>query len=127
MDLSPVGMVCSFCGAVGTQETRFAGGLGAAMCADCLSYHHERFQSSENLVAISKPPWEKMSDAEVLGTLPRISAVTEQVDRFLDDWVQMCRARNLSWAEIGKAMGVSRQAAWERFSEVRASRRRGTA
>ncbi len=35
----------------------------------------------------------------------------------------MARERNLSWAEIGQALGVSRQAAWERFagSKVRKS------
>jgi hypothetical protein len=28
------------------------------------------------------------------------------------------RERHISYAEIGKALGVSRQAAWERFSRV---------
>ena len=26
------------------------------------------------------------------------------------------RRRELSWADIGEALGISRQAAWERFS-----------
>src|SRR5690348_5602666 len=30
--------------------------------------------------------------------------------------VEGLRGREVSWAEIGKALGVSRQSAWERFS-----------
>ena len=30
--------------------------------------------------------------------------------------VEELRKREISWAEIGKALGVSRQSAWERFS-----------
>ena len=43
VDFSPVGRVCSFCGAVGTRKTKFAGGLGAMMCQDCLEYYHDEF------------------------------------------------------------------------------------
>ena len=39
---------------------------------------------------------------------------------FLRDWVKLIRSRKISWAEIGKVMGISRQAAWERFREVAA-------
>ena len=120
MDFSPVGKVCSFCGVIGTKETRFAGGLGAMMCLDCLAYYHETFSSKEATQAIAHPPWEKMSDAEMLGTLPLIAMTSDQVDHFLHDWIQLIRERKLSWAHVGKAMGTSRQAAWERFGRTSA-------
>jgi hypothetical protein len=118
MEFSPVGRVCSFCGLVGTRDTKFAGGLGAMMCQDCLEYYHQAFATKKRLAAISHPPWESMTDAELLSKLPLIAATSDQVEVFLRDWIKLVRARNISWAEIGKVMGISRQAAWERFREV---------
>jgi hypothetical protein len=34
----------------------------------------------------------------------------------MKDRLQSIRRRGLNWEAIGKALGVSRQAAWERFS-----------
>ena len=116
MDFSPVGKVCSFCGLVGVESTKFAGGLGAMMCGDCLEYYHGVFASAERSAAITRPPWDDMTDAELLSKLPLISMSAEQVNEFLREWVALLRSRKLSWAEIGNVMGVSRQAAWERFS-----------
>jgi len=118
MDFSPVGKVCSFCGLVGEKDTKFAGGLGAMMCADCLEYYHAVFSSPERSAAITRPPWDDMTDAELLSKLPLISMTAEQVNEFLRQWVELLRSRKLSWAEIGKVLGVSRQAAWERFSST---------
>ena len=118
MNFNATAWSCSFCGAQGGDETRLAGGLGAMICMDCLTYYHETFSDAEATEQIASPPWEKMTDAEMLSKLPQISAEATQVDRFLREWVKMIRERNISYAEIGKALGVSRQAAWERFSRV---------
>ena len=37
-------------------------------------------------------------------------------DRTITDVGAMLRAREVSWAQIGAALGMSRQSAWERFS-----------
>jgi hypothetical protein len=108
--------VCSFCGLVGDKDTKFAGGLGAMMCQDCLESYHEVFSSEKKIAAVRHPPWDHMTDAELLSKLPLISMTADQVNEFLRQWVALLRSRKLSWAEIGKVMGVSRQAAWERFS-----------
>ena len=118
MDFSPVGKICSFCGLVGTSGTRFAGGLGAMMCMDCLNVYHAALRSDEGTASISRPPWDEMTDTELLSKLPLIAATAEQVNNFMGDWIGLIRARNLSWAAIGKAMGISRQAAWERFTRA---------
>lgn len=36
----------------------------------------------------------------------------------LDDAARACRAAGLSWQTIGRTLGVSRQAAWERFRHL---------
>jgi ATP-dependent Clp protease ATP-binding subunit ClpX len=57
-----------------------------------------------------------MSDTELLATLPLILRSAQQNAEFANEWVELIRGRKISWAEIGKALGVSRQAAWERFA-----------
>ncbi len=125
MDFSSVGKVCSFCGKVGKKGTEFAGGLGAMMCRDCVEYYADVFASAEKVAAVRRPPWDNMTDTEMLAQLPLIAATTAQVDDFLHDWVALLRARKISWAQIGKVMGVSRQAAWERFAKSVAASEKG--
>ena len=50
----------------------------------------------------------------------RVVAGIREGKASLDDWqrkaVETARAQGRTWDEIGKACGVSRQAAWERFA-----------
>jgi hypothetical protein len=119
MNLNAATWSCSFCGKRGTDDTRFAGGLGALMCTECLESFTAAFAAPEN-AHISIIGWsdENMTDADMLARLPLIAATAGQVDRYLRAWVARIRERHISYAEIGKALGVSRQAAWERFSRV---------
>jgi hypothetical protein len=119
MNLDAAAWSCSFCGKRGTDDTRFAGGLGALMCTDCLESFTAAFARPENAgVRIIGWSDEDMTDADMLARLPLIAATASQVDRYLRAWVARIRERHISYAEIGKALGVSRQAAWERFSRV---------
>ena len=116
MDFNPANKSCSFCGVQGTEKTKFAGGLGAMICADCLNFYHGVLASESRSKAITRPPWDEMSNADVLGKLPLIANTAAQVNDFLGEWVQLAKERGCSWTEIGNALGVSRQAAWERFA-----------
>jgi len=107
---------CSFCGEQGETGKPLVGGLGAFMCGDCVDHYVESVASFRRTGEDNPPPWRDMSDPDVLGKLSLIVQTGAQVDRFLVEWVQLARSRKLSWAEIGKALGISRQAAWERFS-----------
>jgi hypothetical protein len=42
--------------------------------------------------------------------------VVSQTDAAVHDHVGILRDRGISWTRIGEALGVSKQAAWERFS-----------
>lgn len=116
MDNNVERKACSFCGMQGRKGMRFAGGLGAMICESCVTHYHSVFASKQKAAKAARPPWESMSDAEILSTIPLISQTADQVADFLLEWVQLARSRKLSWAEIGKVMGISRQAAWERFA-----------
>jgi hypothetical protein len=45
-----------------------------------------------------------------------VQAAAPQLDAAMHDYVDLLRSRGVSWTRIGAALGVSKQAAWERFS-----------
>jgi ATP-dependent Clp protease ATP-binding subunit ClpX len=53
---------------------------------------------------------------ELLELIPSVDFAGEANRDFLQSVVEALRQREVSWAEIGQALGVSRQSAWERFS-----------
>jgi ATP-dependent Clp protease ATP-binding subunit ClpX len=106
--------MCSFCGAMWSEENRLIGGFGAQICRECVDRAHEILNDPE-LMSRTKPPWDDMSIEELLDALPNIVRTAGQVDQFLHEWVQMLHDRGASWQRIGMTLGVSRQAAWERF------------
>jgi hypothetical protein len=67
-------------------------------------------------------PWER----DALEDVRDACRVDIAVEKLLYQSVETARRRGHSWSEIGKAMGVSRQAAWERFSRGFMGRDSGT-
>jgi biotin operon repressor len=57
-----------------------------------------------------------MTDEQLLGSLRSCLDAVEATRMVLQVQVDALRNRNVSWAVIGKSLGISRQAAWERFS-----------
>ncbi|HEX2424928.1 MAG TPA: AsnC family protein [Actinomycetota bacterium] len=43
-------------------------------------------------------------------------AASGAVDKLIRQTVEDARRHGYSWAEIGRALGISKQSAWERFS-----------
>jgi hypothetical protein len=113
---------CSFCGLQGSDdERRLMGGLGAFICQFCAGRVDQTLNDDDAWAASQQAPapWEGMSDEELLQVLPQITATGAQHDDFLHDCVDLLRERNVSWHQIGLALGVTRQAAWQRFTRVR--------
>ncbi|MGH2760290.1 MAG: hypothetical protein ACRDKJ_12105 [Actinomycetota bacterium] len=59
---------------------------------------------------IRKTRREPLKELEKLGRLAR------NLDPYLRDFVGCARDAGHTWTEIGEALGMTRQAAWERFS-----------
>ena len=57
-----------------------------------------------------------MTDEQLLDGLKTAEATVEATRGVLQAQIEELRQRNVSWEAIGKALGISRQAAWERFS-----------
>ena len=56
-------------------------------------------------------PSNNHSEEQMLEMLPRASAIADHAIAFLASHVDALRERDVTWADIGKALGVSRQAA----------------
>ena len=61
---------------------------------------------------------EDRKKAEVLNTLQCVHQIREKLSRNEFNTVRIARGLGLSWTEIATSLGVSRQAAWERWHEI---------
>ena len=107
--------MCSFCGKDWSEENRFMGGYGAQICRECIERFDVIAHDPEEQERRTRPVWDELSVEELIDFLPKIVRTSAQVDQFLHEWVQMLHDRGASWQRIGMTLGVSRQAAWERF------------
>ncbi len=108
---------CSFCQKLAPEVEKMISGPGIYICNECVGACVRILeQTSPEGGEAQLPWWHSMTDAEVLSRLPRIASVAAQVEGGLQRWVGEARRRGASWANIGEALGMSRQSAWERFS-----------
>ena len=105
-------LFCSFCHKGKDAVAKLVAGPGVYICNECVAL-------CDQIIAEPTPefgPWNERPDDELLASLAQIQAVVSQVDAAAHDHVGVLRARGISWTRIGEALGVSKQAAWERFS-----------
>jgi ATP-dependent Clp protease ATP-binding subunit ClpX len=104
---------CSFCGRDDQEVDRLVAGPGVHICDACVTL-------CQRAIDDSPPPsvrtWDELSDDGLLGEMVRINGARRQVDEAVGQVVGRLRARNVTWARIGEALGMTRQSAWERFS-----------
>ena len=109
---------CSFCGKNQTQVAKLIAGPSVFICDECVDLCNK---------IIAGPEWraedlprleslDTMSDEKLLETLTIRGAPFEYARSGMQEIVDTLRKREVSWATIGAALGVSRQAAWDRFS-----------
>jgi hypothetical protein len=106
-------LCCSFCTKDKDAVGKLIAGPGVYICNECVHLC--------DLILAEEPAsefgsWRDRSDDELLASLVQIQAVVSQVDAAAHDHVALLRDRGISWTRIGQALGVSKQAAWERFS-----------
>jgi ClpX C4-type zinc finger protein len=111
-------VTCSFCMKPPAAVQKMIAGAGVYICNECVGLCGDILAASP--ASESGPgveAWEqKLSDDELLAHLPKVAALSAQVERQLTGWVRQARTRGLTWTRIGEALGMTRQSAWERFS-----------
>jgi hypothetical protein len=62
-------------------------------------------------------PWEHAQTVDAALThLPNVARAQAQVEESLLGWVHRARKLGATWAQVGDALGITRQSAWERFA-----------
>lgn len=106
-------LCCSFCTKDKAAVGKLVAGPGVYICNECVDLC--------NLIIAEEPApgfgaWDERPDEDLLTGLAKVQAVAAQAEAAVHDHVDVLRARSISWTRIGAALGVSKQAAWERFS-----------
>jgi hypothetical protein len=109
-------LYCSFCFKSQHQvKMLISGPAGIFICGECVDLCNEciagRFPDQ------SKFPTDKDLPTERL--LERLQPIEDSLQgkgNQLQRVVEILRSREVSWAQIGAGLGISRQSAWERFS-----------
>lgn len=131
---------CSFCQKANTEIKKLVAGDGVFICDECvtlcveiisaelndetaLEELTEKIISKELAEDWPKPagpsvaPWEKdVPLEELLPRLSKVAAAQARADENLHLWVAKARSLGATWKQLGEALGMTRQSAWERFS-----------
>ena len=109
-------LYCSFC-FKSQHEVKMliSGPAGIFICSECVELCNEclvgRYPDKSKSSSDQELPTERL--------LERLHAVEETLQgkgNQLQRVVEILRSREVSWAQIGAALGISRQSAWERFT-----------
>jgi ribosomal protein L37AE/L43A len=110
---------CSFCGKAQTEVKTLVSGPGVFICDECVQLCQEIIaKEAATAVSTQKVPGllpDNAATETLLKTLAGYNGAFERVDAGMQDIVDILREREVSWATIGQALAVSRQAAWKRF------------
>lgn len=109
---SETDLFCSFCRKTDREVPSLIAGPGVHICGDCVGVCNAILKG---LPASGFESWDKMPEDVLLANLPRSQSAHEGARAVLQQQIDELRRREVSWTRIGEALGVSRQAAWERF------------
>ena len=108
-------LYCSFCfKSQHDVQKLIAGFANIFICDECIGLCNE-------IIAGHMPPAPQISPEELpterlLERLQPIEDTIQGKGNQLQWVVDLLRSRDVSWARIGAALGISRQSAWERFT-----------
>lgn len=109
-------LYCSFCfKSQHHVKTLVSGPASIFICNECVALCNEVIAG--NPISTPQAPSDKELPTERL--LERLRAIEDTLQgkgNQLQWVVELLRSREVSWAQIGAALGVSRQSAWERFT-----------
>jgi ATP-dependent Clp protease ATP-binding subunit ClpX len=108
---------CSFCMKSQHEVKKLIAGPGAIfICDECVALCEaivadRPIDTDKEQFKIENIPTDRL-----LARLKPVEQTLQGMGNQLSTMVEELRGREVSWARIGEALGVSRQSAWERFS-----------
>jgi hypothetical protein len=112
---------CSFCRKADTQVSRLIAGPGVFICDSCIVLCARALMQCAPQTSGAAARIECGQDCStdaILSQLKGQEAMLRDLKERLIANVQTLRQRDVSWEKIGKALGCSRQAAWEKFGAL---------
>jgi len=103
---------CSFCGKSEREVAKLLAGPKVHNCDACVDVCNGILEALPRTFA----GWDAMTNEQLIASLKPAAATVDATRALLQSQVETLRQRGVSWEAIGGALGISRQAAWERFS-----------
>ena len=108
---------CSFCLKSQHEVAKLIAGPGFIfICDECVALCDEIVAGRTPKSDAEKFKIENIPSDRLLARLKPVEQTLQGMGNQLQTMVEELRGREISWARIGEALGVSRQSAWERFS-----------
>ena len=110
-------LYCSFCFKSQHDVKRLIAGPAAVyICDECVDLCNEIIARGPPRGPSKTGSLEELPTERLLERLQPIEDTIQGRGNQLQQVVDILRAREVSWAQIGAALNMSRQSAWERFS-----------
>jgi ATP-dependent Clp protease ATP-binding subunit ClpX len=109
-------LYCSFCLRSQDEVAKLVAGPGRIFICDACVAAAADWMAGREPDLSAYTPAEALPTERLLAQLKPIEDTLQGKGNQLQWVVDMLRSREVSWAQIGAALGVSRQSAWERFS-----------
>jgi len=113
-------LYCSFCRKSQHEVKKLIAGPAIFICDACVALCTKIIESTPDPDPKAPPPEiggiDTFPTERILSLLKAQETSCEDTRAQLQRSIDVLREREVSWAAIGEALGVSRQAAWERFS-----------
>ena len=112
---------CSFCRKGQADVEALIAGFGVAICNECIDVAVAALETSRPIT--KKVPFDPATqlrtfdNERLLKAVGQVEPVYQDVAAAQALYVEILRERGVSWAEVGQALSVSRQAAWKRFAK----------
>jgi hypothetical protein len=108
---------CSFCAKSQVDVDIIVAGPGVKICNECVDIAAKVIAENRGRPKSPRTMFQDYLPTEqLLNGLKLHDQAFESVGRAMQDIVDILREREVSWAQVGEALGVSRQAAWKRFA-----------
>ena len=113
---------CTFCLKPNTEVKALVAGPAVFVCDGCVDLCRQIIADLPARNESREPrllPWQATDSLDAaLANLPNVARAQAQVEESLSGWVGRARELGATWAQIGSALGITRQSAWERFAPV---------
>jgi hypothetical protein len=112
----PKTFYCSFCIKSQHEVAKLVAGPGLVMiCDECVAMCQVYLDGGTPDLS-GYPAPKDLPTERLIAQLPGVEATVRGKRTQLQWVIDELRRREVSWADIGEGLGISRQSAWERFS-----------